>query len=67
MCRGTAGDQGAACITVTSPLHQVITERLLELGDRVPPILVLPVYSLLPSELQAKIFDKAEGGARKVT
>jgi len=45
---------------------QVITERLLELGDRVPPILVLPVYSLLPSELQAKIFDKAEGGARKV-
>jgi len=44
----------------------VITERLLELGDRVPPILVLPVYSLLPSELQAKIFDKAEGGARKV-
>ncbi|KAL1510502.1 hypothetical protein AB1Y20_006806 [Prymnesium parvum] len=45
---------------------QVITERLLELGDKVPAILVLPVYSLLPSELQAKIFDKAEGGARKV-
>ena len=35
-------------------------------SDPVPPILVLPVYSLLPSELQAKIFDKAEGGARKV-
>ena len=33
---------------------------------QVPPISVLPVYSLLPSELQAKIFDKAEGGARKV-
>ena len=33
---------------------------------KVPPISVLPVYSLLPSELQAKIFDKAEGGARKV-
>ena len=31
-----------------------------------PAICVLPVYSLLPSELQAKIFDKAEGGARKV-
>ena len=31
-----------------------------------PAILVLPVYSLLPSELQAKSFDKAEGGARKV-
>ena len=27
---------------------------------------MLPVYSLLPSELQAKIFDPAPGGARKV-
>ena len=44
----------------------MITERLTELGDQVPAICVLPVYSLLPSELQAKIFDKAEGGARKV-
>jgi HrpA-like RNA helicase len=44
----------------------VVTERLLELGEGIPPILILPVYSLLPSELQAKIFDKAEGGARKV-
>eukprot|EP00965_Chrysotila_dentata_P199023 6179143-Pleurochrysis_carterae.AAC.2 len=43
-----------------------ITERLDEIGDKVPLITVLPVYSLLPSELQAKIFDKAEGGARKV-
>ena len=45
---------------------QVVADRLLELGDQVPAILLLPVYSLLPSELQAKIFDKAEGGARKV-
>eukprot|EP00308_Calcidiscus_leptoporus_P027062 CAMPEP_0119382438 /NCGR_PEP_ID=MMETSP1334-20130426/72528_1 /TAXON_ID=127549 /ORGANISM="Calcidiscus leptoporus, Strain RCC1130" /LENGTH=138 /DNA_ID=CAMNT_0007402903 /DNA_START=75 /DNA_END=488 /DNA_ORIENTATION=- len=43
-----------------------ITDRLEEIGDQVPLITVLPVYSLLPSELQAKIFDKAEGGARKV-
>ena len=33
---------------------------------QVAPILVLPVYSLLPSELQAKIFDPAPNGARKV-
>ena len=32
-----------------------MTERLTELGDQVPAICVLPVYSLLPSELQAKI------------
>jgi len=43
-----------------------ITERLEECGEGVPPILVLPVYSLLPSELQAKIFDPAPNGARKV-
>ena len=42
----------------------VVTQRLLELGDKVPPILVLPVYSLLPSELQAKIFDPAPDGAQ---
>ncbi len=50
---------------------EVISDRLEELrvGARpgaIPPISLLPVYSLLPSELQAKIFDKAEGGARKV-
>jgi hypothetical protein len=44
-----------------------ISERLEECGDGVPPILVLPVYSLLPSELQAKIFDPAPGGARKAS
>ena len=43
-----------------------ITERLEECGEGVPPILVLPVYSLLPSELQAKIFDPAPNGARNV-
>ncbi|EOD31583.1 hypothetical protein EMIHUDRAFT_418272 [Emiliania huxleyi CCMP1516] len=43
-----------------------ISERLIECGEGVPPILVLPVYSLLPSELQAKIFDPAPDGARKV-
>ena len=40
--------------------------RSLRRVAQIPPILILPVYSLLPSELQAKIFDKAEGGARKV-
>ena len=30
-----------------------------------PPLLILPIYSQLPSDLQAKIFDKAPDGARK--
>ena len=30
-----------------------------------PPLAVLPIYSQLPADLQAKIFQEAEGGARK--
>ncbi|KAF2302787.1 hypothetical protein GH714_008377 [Hevea brasiliensis] len=31
----------------------------------VPKLLILPIYSQLPADLQAKIFQKAEDGARK--
>jgi pre-mRNA-splicing factor ATP-dependent RNA helicase DHX38/PRP16 len=40
-------------------------ERIERLGDKVPPLLILPIYSQLPSDLQAKIFDKAPEGSRK--
>lgn len=30
-----------------------------------PPLAILPIYSQLPADLQAKIFQKAENGARK--
>ena len=40
------------------------TERLAEL-DEAPPLAILPIYSQLPSDLQAKIFQKAPGGVRK--
>ncbi len=42
-----------------------VQERLEHLGEGVPPILILPIYSQLPADLQAKIFDKAPDGARK--
>lgn len=42
----------------------VITERLDEI-DEAPPLAVLPIYSQLPSDLQAKIFQKAPDGVRK--
>ncbi|KAG2440689.1 hypothetical protein HYH02_010267 [Chlamydomonas schloesseri] len=35
-------------------------------GSEIPELLILPIYSQLPSDLQAKIFDKAEEGVRKV-
>ncbi|CAI8011137.1 Pre-mRNA-splicing factor ATP-dependent RNA helicase PRP16, partial [Geodia barretti] len=40
------------------------TDRLSELEDA-PPLAVLPIYSQLPSDLQAKIFQKAPEGVRK--
>ena len=39
-------------------------ESLQEEGAK--PLSVLPIYSQLPTDLQAKIFQKAEGGMRKV-
>ena len=37
----------------------LLAERLAELGGEVPPLAILPLYSQLPSDLQAKIFERA--------
>ncbi|CAL5219753.1 g1653 [Coccomyxa viridis] len=42
-----------------------LQERIDHMGEKVPPLLILPIYSQLPSDLQAKIFDKAPDGSRK--
>ena len=44
---------------------ETIKERLDEVDDA-PGLAVLPIYSQLPSDLQAKIFQKAPDGLRKV-
>ena len=44
---------------------ELVAERISEIGEGVPPLLLLPMYSQLPADLQAKIFQKAEHGARK--
>lgn len=36
------------------------------LGPLVPELIILPVYSALPSEMQTRIFEPAPEGARKV-
>lgn len=41
------------------------TERLEQLDDA-PPLLVLPIYSQMPADLQAKIFNPSPNGERKV-
>ena len=37
------------------------------LGSDVPDLIILPVYSALPSEMQTRIFDPAPPGCRKVS
>lgn len=45
-------------------LCNLLLERLADLEDA-PPLAILPIYSQLPSDLQAKIFEKAPDGVRK--
>ncbi|KAI7851314.1 Asp-Glu-Ala-His box polypeptide 38 [Circinella umbellata] len=44
---------------------QVLKERLEQL-ENPPPLAILPIYSQLPADLQAKIFQRSENNARKV-
>lgn len=44
----------------------LIQEGLSKLGEGVKPLMVLPMYSQLPADMQSKIFDKAAPGVRKV-
>jgi len=44
---------------------QILYERMKSLGPLVPELIILPVYSALPSEMQSRIFDPAPPGARK--
>lgn len=43
---------------------EVIAERLAEI-DNAPQLSILPIYSQLPSDLQAKIFQRSPEGLRK--
>ncbi|KAK5449820.1 DEAH-box ATP-dependent RNA helicase prp22 [Exophiala xenobiotica] len=45
---------------------EVLYERMKALGPSVPELIILPVYSALPSEMQSRIFDPAPPGCRKV-
>ena len=45
---------------------EILFERMKALGDGVPELLILPVYSALPSEMQSRIFDPAPPGSRKL-
>jgi hypothetical protein len=45
---------------------QILYERMKALGPQVPELFIFPVYSVLLSKMQSKIFDPAPPRARKV-
>lgn len=45
---------------------QSLYERMKGLGKNVPELIILPVYSALPSEMQSRIFEPPPPGKRKV-
>lgn len=45
---------------------EILYERMKSLGSDVPDLIILPVYSALPSEMQSRIFEPTPAGSRKV-
>jgi ATP-dependent RNA helicase DHX8/PRP22 len=45
---------------------EILFERMKALGPEIPELIILPVYSALPSEMQTKIFEPTPSGSRKV-
>jgi pre-mRNA-splicing factor ATP-dependent RNA helicase DHX16 len=45
---------------------EILTQRARNLGSRIPELLICQIYANLPSEQQAKIFEKTPKRARKV-
>mmetsp|Transcript_26254 Transcript_26254/g.38918 ORF Transcript_26254/g.38918 Transcript_26254/m.38918 type:complete len:1058 (+) Transcript_26254:41-3214(+) len=45
---------------------EILTLRTKGLGSRIRELLICPIYSTLPSDMQAKIFEPTQEGARKV-
>ncbi|KAJ1643873.1 DEAH-box ATP-dependent RNA helicase prp22 [Coemansia erecta] len=45
---------------------EILYERMKALGPMVPELIILPMYSALPSEMQSRIFEPAPAGSRKI-
>jgi ATP-dependent RNA helicase DHX8/PRP22 len=45
---------------------EILFTRMKALGELAPELIILPVYSALPSEMQSRIFEPAPEGSRKV-
>lgn len=45
---------------------EILTKRTQALGSRIPELIICPIYANLPSDQQAKIFEKTPKQSRKV-
>jgi len=45
---------------------EMLQQRTRDLGTKIKEMIILPIYSVLPSDLQARIFEPTPPGARKV-
>ncbi|KAL5723812.1 RNA helicase [Ranunculus cassubicifolius] len=45
---------------------EILKHRTRGLGSKIPELIICPIYSNLPTELQSKIFEPTPEGARKV-
>jgi pre-mRNA-splicing factor ATP-dependent RNA helicase DHX16 len=45
---------------------ELLALRTKGLGSRIPELMICPIYSSLPSDMQARIFERAPDGGRKV-
>ncbi|TFK26639.1 P-loop containing nucleoside triphosphate hydrolase protein [Coprinopsis marcescibilis] len=45
---------------------EILFERMKALGPKVPELVILPIYSALPSEVQSRVFEPTPPGSRKV-
>ncbi|KJE93489.1 mRNA splicing factor RNA helicase [Capsaspora owczarzaki ATCC 30864] len=46
--------------------QEVLQDRVKRLGKAIPELIICPIYSTLPSDMQTKIFEAVPPGARKV-
>merc|ERR1719500_556447 len=46
--------------------QELLIERSRKFGSKIKELLIVPIYANLPSDMQAKVFEKTPPGARKV-
>jgi len=66
-CAVIDGEHPEPCVTSDNHLLEIVpaSERLNQLEDP-EPLAILPIYSQMPADLQAKIFQPTPDGRRKV-